>query len=59
MGLIRLPRKPSVKLYCTTDAPIIVEGWEVTSFYDDDDEWYERAQREQSGRIQTRWWRLD
>lgn len=59
MGLTRLGRKPPVKLHRSTEAPIMVEDWEVTSFYDDDDEWYERAQRRRNGRIQTRWWRLD
>jgi len=59
MSLIRLPRKPSVKLHRTNDTPIMVKGWKVTSFYDDEDEWYERAQRKQNGRTQTRWWRLD
>ncbi len=59
MSLTRLSRKPSGKLHRTTEAPIIVEGWEVTSFYDDNDELYERAQRKRNGRIQTRWWRLE
>jgi len=59
MGLTRLARKPPVNLHRSTEAPIMVEGWEITSFYDDDDEWYERAQRRRNGRIQTRWWRLD
>lgn len=59
MGLTRLARKPRVKLHRSTEAPIMVEGWEITSFYDDDDEWYERAQRRRNGRLQTRWWRLE
>jgi hypothetical protein len=59
MALIRLPRKPPVKLHQTDQPPIIVKGWTITSFYDENDEWYERAQRKRNGRTQTKWWRLD
>jgi len=48
-----------VKLHQTDQPPIIVKGWTITSFYDENDEWYERAQRKRNGRTQTKWWRLD
>lgn len=59
MAVIALSRKPSAKLHRTTEAPIVVKGWEVTSFYDENDRLYERAQRRRNGRTETRWWRLD
>ncbi len=59
MALTRLSRKPSVKLHRTTEAPFMANGWEITTFYDENDDLYLRAQRKRDGRVETKWQRIE